>query len=818
MSVTFSTGFHLLKPGYRIAGDQITAVLRGTYNSGLYAGKKYLHVDLAEENDLNFVEAGIAGPLETLADVDATYTQLKDAGMVELFDGMLVDIGDISRIEIAGGAVEFDFRGHAPYIFKRNSDPAAVDIDKLANQTWLLPQSTFDGAIVTLQSAESSEELEFISIEERFATQENEFDADILEVKGLIDDEAAARDAADQLIIDSVANEASTRAATDANLQSAIDVNTTGLATEINQRQAGDTATLSSANSYTDTKVSDLVNGAGPALDTLKELGDALQDNDDDIAALVTAVGNAQAAADANTTGLATEINQRQAGDNALDTRLQVLEADPITNAEVVTIANDLQANRIQGDNVLRVDFEADDAALSGRIDALEADPTTQAALDAEVTARTSADSALDGRVTALEGNVAITDPTTATALAAVQSDVDANQTASESADSALSGRLDVLEADPTTQTLLSAETTAREEGDLNAIGQSNAYTDGLLNQYFGGAADEEKSDSYTAVIQAGFTPTVDALAGQFKFNNADVASVTAIAINHDSNAGRIDWFEVFPTGSVLRVTRASDSAVFDFTVTQAGTGGANNRSKNFTVTTSSTGTLADGDSLSISTVGGPNLATGGDLDVAGNLTVTGTSSLNGDVQVGDLVNTGEISAKQFTSHNIGFAGKAFSKFGFEADEYDSGVVPSTNELLLKVSDQSVPATDNKFSTVAFRATYFSPGNGTTNLDLGRSSDPWATLHVNSIQVGQGINCATVSVNDAGAFTSAALPDNVSFASLMEAIGDALIARPKLDGTNIPGPYNNDADAGTGGVAVGGIYKNSNGTIHWRVS
>ena len=43
-----------------------------------------------------------------------------------------------------------------------------------------------------------------------------------------------------------------------------------------------------------------------------------------------------------------------------------------------------------------------------------------------------SADGALDTRVTALEGNAAITDPTTATAVAAVQSDVDANQTASE--------------------------------------------------------------------------------------------------------------------------------------------------------------------------------------------------------------------------------------------------------------------------------------------------------------------------------------------------------------------------------------------------
>ncbi len=50
-----------------------------------------------------------------------------------------------------------------------------------------------------------------------------------------------------------------------------------------------------------------------------------------------------------------------------------------------------------------------------------------------------------------------------------------------------------------------------------------------------------------------------------------------------------------------------------------------------------------------------------------------------------------------------------------------------------------------------------------------------------------------------------------------ESDADAAIAAV-LAGTSIPGPYNNDSDAATGGVAVGAIYKNSNGTIHWRVS
>ena len=139
-----------------------------------------------------------------------------------------------------------------------------------------------------------------------------------------------------------------------------------------------------------------------------KELGDALEDNDDEIAALVTSLAN---------------------------------ETTARTNA---------------------------DAALSGRLDTLEADPTTQTLLDAETTARTTADSALDGRVSTLEGNAAITDPTTATAVAAVQSDVDANETASVAADAALSGRLDVLEADPTTQADRSSTPQSTADVDRN--------------------------------------------------------------------------------------------------------------------------------------------------------------------------------------------------------------------------------------------------------------------------------------------------------------------------------------------------------------
>ena len=438
MTVNFSAGFHLLKPGMRVSGREISVVFVNTYTSGLYEGQKYINIDLVNESDLTLVEAGVDGPLETVADPDALYTQLKDAGMTEAFPGFLIDPTNISVITADVAEIRFDFEGNQPYVFNRSEDPAETERIKVANQTWTIPQTDFDAALTLFLSLDTPGGEQIQEILDNLQVLQDLIDGleDGYDFTGRITapatdnvipflyaDQAAFPAAADVhgaiahshadgavyfahagswhklandadllTTIAALDAEAATRAAADTSLQGNIDVVSAGLATEIANRTAGDTATLSSANTYTDTAINNLVDGAGPALDTLKELGDALEDNDDEIAALVTSLAN--------------ETTARTAGDDA----------------------------------------------LSGRLDVLEADPTTQTLLDAETTARTTADSALDGRVSTLEGNAAITDPTTATAVAAVQSDVDANETASVAADAALSGRLDVLEVDPTTQ------------------------------------------------------------------------------------------------------------------------------------------------------------------------------------------------------------------------------------------------------------------------------------------------------------------------------------------------------------------------------
>jgi len=184
---------------------------------------------------------------------------------------------------------------------------------------------------------------------------------------------------------------------------------------------AGDAATLSSATTYTDTAITNVIGTAPGVLDTLGEIADAINDDANVYTTLVTSIAAVQTDVDGNE-------SDADAADAALSGRLDTLEADPTTATAVAAVQADVDANETASD--------AAEAALSGRLDTLEADPTT------------------------------------ATALAAVQSDVDQNEvdadaaitaeaTTRGNADTALSGRLDVLEADPTTATAVAAVQTA---------------------------------------------------------------------------------------------------------------------------------------------------------------------------------------------------------------------------------------------------------------------------------------------------------------------------------------------------------------------
>jgi len=60
-------------------------------------------------------------------------------------------------------------------------------------------------------------------------------------------------------------------------------------------------ALWNSANSYTDTKIAGLINGAPTTLDTLKEIADAMSENQDVVSALEMAIGVKADLSDLNT-------------------------------------------------------------------------------------------------------------------------------------------------------------------------------------------------------------------------------------------------------------------------------------------------------------------------------------------------------------------------------------------------------------------------------------------------------------------------------------------------------------------------------------
>ena len=87
------------KPGHRVSGDQKISVVfvANITTAVLYTGKKYINIDLANEPQPDLRRSRCRWSVETVADVDALYTQLKDAGMTEAFPGFLIDPSDLQQ-------------------------------------------------------------------------------------------------------------------------------------------------------------------------------------------------------------------------------------------------------------------------------------------------------------------------------------------------------------------------------------------------------------------------------------------------------------------------------------------------------------------------------------------------------------------------------------------------------------------------------------------------------------------------------------------------------------------------------------------------
>ena len=555
MSFEFQSTLVNVTPSYRIAGNQIGGV-RIEMNGGI----KVARVIVTNDADVKFA---ISGPYES-GDPDAIYAALS-SDLFEITEGVLLNEAAIAKVEYDAEKVVVDLEG-SDRLFTFMPDAVVTEATEIADHTWKLTTASFaalsaaaatwrssmDGTLEGLSVAITTEVADRIAA---ITAEEQRVDALIASGMWLFADQASFPSAADnhgrmvhshadgamfyahggmwhqvakevdlQTTIASVASEASTREAADNALDARLDVLEAD-PTTATALAAGDAATLSSANSYTDGKISDVIGTAPGVLDTLGEIADAINDDANVYTTLVSSIAAVQSDVDGNET-------DSDAAEAALSARLDVLEADPTTAAAVAAVQADVDQNESDSDSA--------DAALSARLDVLEADPTT------------------------------------ATAVAAVQADVDQNESDSDAADAALSARLDVLEADPTTATAVAAvqadvdanEVSRKAVIDLesnitnvkNAVrGTSIAVGNNItLNPASGGRVEIEGDlllDNETDVIDgAGVTLT------SFTNINAYDGRINAVQADVDQNEADADAAIALERGRIDAILASADA------------------------------------------------------------------------------------------------------------------------------------------------------------------------------------------------------------------------------------------------------------------
>ena len=485
--MAFGLDFFTLAPGLRVAGDSLAYVYKFTKKGGQGDGKQGLEVGLTDDPAIKLLEAAVSG-YDLVSDRDAVYTALVSGGLTELVPGLAVGIDSLSSIETSATHIRLGLAGAQPQLQFRSANVAAVTKVGDSGYVWDLPTATFSTLKTAAETYQSdlktkveamiaariaADDTLTAAVAAQGASDAAALAAEVTRVDDLIatgmwlfatqGDFPAAADNHGRIVHShadasmfyahagawhKIENEAEAEAArlviqndVDAN-ETASDAAEAALSGRLDTLEAdpttatalaaGDAATLSSATTYTDTAITNVIGTAPGVLDTLGEIADAINDDANAYTTLAASIAAVQTDVDGNESA-------SDAADAALSGRLNTLEADPTTATAVAAVQADVDANETASD--------AAEAALSGRLDTLEADPTTATALAAvqsdvdqnesdadaaiagEATTRANADTALSGRLDVLEA-----DPTTATAVAAVQADVNQNETDADAA------------------------------------------------------------------------------------------------------------------------------------------------------------------------------------------------------------------------------------------------------------------------------------------------------------------------------------------------------------------------------------------------
>ena len=364
--------------------------------------------------------------------------------------------------------------------------------------------------------------------------------------------EQSARQSADSQLQSNINAEQSARQSADSALSGRLDVvEGTG--------NGSIKKSLQDAKDYADLKVTNLINGAPGALDTLKEIADQLANDESAVGALTNTVASnlaeAKSYADSKVSqevsdrqqAVSSEQSARQSADSALGLRIDGVQGD--LSSEVSA-----RQSAISSEQSAR---QSADQALGGRIAVLEQDPTTKSYVD-------GINGALDSRLDMLEA-----DPTTKSYVDGVksnlqgqitqeisdrQSAMSSEQQRAEGAEQALDGRLDVLEQDPTTKSYVDSKVVMLE----GEISQEVSDRQAAVSQEASARHIEVEAEKSRAMgVEAGLQSAIDQEIGDRQAaisseassrSSADAAEMSARQSADSALSNRIGILEQDPT------------------------------------------------------------------------------------------------------------------------------------------------------------------------------------------------------------------------------------------------------------------------------